>query len=82
MCYLMVIISQLLFSFMRVLNIKYITNGNIKMTLLTSFMIKKTALIGIYFSITSLINLDYKITIVYLISGITGEYIALKLNKY
>jgi predicted small integral membrane protein len=76
MTILIVIITQFLFSFCRLLNIRYTAKDKIALSLLTSFVVKLSWLVSASIGIKSIYEYDYVIIIVYILSGLIGEYIS------
>jgi len=76
----LVFIAQIIFSFSRTLNTRYVSKDKIKLVLITGFVVKCTWLLNTYLGVTAIIESDYKIIIAYLVGGILGDYISLKIN--
>lgn len=76
----LLIVSQLIFSFSRLLNVRYTTRDKVLMTILTGVIIKMSWLVGAAIGIKSVYNLDWFMISAYLISGIIGELIAFRIK--
>jgi uncharacterized membrane protein (DUF441 family) len=74
------IISQLVFSFSRTINVRYTAKENIKMGVITSTIVKITWLVSSSIGIDSMIKLDYFMIIIYIVSGIIGDYLSFKIK--
>lgn len=74
------IISQLVFSFSRTINVRYTAKENIKMGVITSTIVKITWLVSSSIGIDSMIKLDYFMIILYIVSGIIGDYLSFKIK--
>lgn len=77
---LILIISQITFSFSRTLNVRYTAKENIFMTMLTGVFIKLTWLISSAIGIKSILELDYLTAIIYVASGMLGDYLSFKIK--
>lgn len=78
---LILIISQLLFSYFRTVNVIHNSRGMILQSLFSGTMVKVTWLVSTYLGVNSLITKDYFMVFLYLISGILGDYLGLLKNK-
>ena len=78
--YLILIISQIVFSFSRTLNVRYTAKEKITHTLITGVVIKLTWLVSSAIGINALINQDYTTAIIYVISGVLGDYLSFKIK--
>ena len=78
--YIILITSQIVFSFSRTLNVRYTANEKITHTLVTGVVIKFTWLISSAIGINALIKQDYTTTIIYVISGVLGDYLSFKIK--
>ena len=74
------IISQLLFSFSRTLNVRYSSKDKVLMSVLTGVIIKSTWLLSSYLGINAIINADYLTAFVYVLSGVIGDYLFFKIK--
>lgn len=77
---IILIISQTLFSLSRTLNVRYVTNNKIILVLSTSLIIKATWLVSSAIGINSVINQDWTNAIIYVFSGLFGDYLAMKVK--
>jgi hypothetical protein len=71
---LTLIISQLIFSFTRTLNVRYVAQEKIFMAVLTSSIVKISWLVSTAIGINSMINLDILLVLVFVISGVLGDW--------
>lgn len=78
---IILIISQLLFSYFRTTNVIHNSKGLILKSILSGLMIKITWLVSTYLGVNSLITKDYLMIILYLISGVAGDYLGILKNK-
>ena len=74
------IISQLVFSFSRTINVRYTAKENVRMGVITSTIVKITWLVSSSIGIDSMIKLDYFMIIIYIVSGIIGDYLSFKIK--
>jgi hypothetical protein len=77
---ILLIVSQFLFGLSRTLNVKYISKGNITMSMVTSFLIKGTWLISSAIGVKSVLDGDITTALVYISSAMFGDYVALKMK--
>lgn len=77
---LLVILSQFLFSFCRLLNVRYTAKERIIPTLITSFFVKASWLVGSAIGVKSVLEFDYIVIIAYVLSGLIGEWISFKIK--
>ena len=77
---LILIVSQLTFSFSRTLNVRYTSKDMVFMTILTGVVIKTTWLISSYIGISAIINENYITAIFYVLSGVLGDYLSFKVK--
>jgi hypothetical protein len=73
-------ISQFIFSFSRTLNVRYTAKENVTMGIITSTLIKLTWLFSSAIGIESVINGDFIMCIVYIVSGLIGDYLSYKIK--
>lgn len=78
---LILIISQLLFSYFRTVNVIHNSKGLVAKSLFSGTMVKVTWLVSTYLGVNSLITKDYFMVFLYLLSGIIGDYLGLLKNK-
>jgi len=79
--YLLLALIQIIFNLLKILEIKYSYDENIKMTLLVGFFLAIVWLFSTAIGVSAVIQLDYMMMIVYVISSLFGKYLALKLRK-
>jgi hypothetical protein len=77
---LTLITSQILFSLTRTLNIRYVSENNIKLVIMTGIIIKTTWLISSAIGINSVINENWTNAIIYIITGLFGDYLGMKIK--
>ena len=78
--YLILIISQIVFSFSRTLNVRYTAKERIAQTLVTGGVIKIAWLVSSAIGINALINQDYITALIYVLSGLIGDYLSFKIK--
>jgi hypothetical protein len=81
MSIIILVISQFMFGLSRTLNVKYISIGNIPLSMLTSFLIKATWLVSSAIGVKSVLDGDFTTALVYIASAMFGDYVALKMKK-
>jgi len=74
------IISQLVFSFCRTLNVRYASKDMVLMSIITGLVIKTSWLISSFIGINAIINTDYTLAFFYVVSGVTGDYLSFKIK--
>ena len=77
---LVVFITQLIFGFVRNLNTRYVSSGNVLLSVITGFIVKTTWLIASYLGIVAIIEQNYIIAIFYIIGGVLGDYLSFKIK--
>jgi len=80
--YVILGIIQILFNLLKLLEIKYSYDENMKMTILIGFMLSIVWLFSTALGVSAVIKLDYVMMIVYVFSSLLGKILALKLQKY
>ena len=80
--YFVLAIIQIAFNLLKLLEIKYGYDGDIKRTLIVGFFLAIVWLFSTAIGVSAVIQLDYVMMIVYVISSMFGKYLALKLRKY
>ena len=80
--YVILGIIQILFNLLKLLEIKYSYDENMKMTILIGFMLSIVWLFSTALGVSAVIKLDYMMMIVYVFSSLFGKILALKLQKY
>lgn len=78
---IILVLSQLLFSYSRTINVIHNSKGLIIPSLISGFVVKVTWLISTYLGVNSLITKDYFSVVLYLLAGVLGDYLALKFRK-
>ena len=74
MSIIILILSQVLFSFFRTLNTRYVSRDKILMSLVTGTIIRVLWLITTYIGISAIFEGDYAVASVYVVSGVMGDY--------
>lgn len=77
---IILIVSQMIFSFTRTLNVRYTAKDMIFMGILTSTFVKLSWLISASIGVNSIIDKDWTTAIVYIISGLIGDYLSFKIK--
>ena len=80
--YVILGIIQILFNLLKLLEIKYSYDENMKMTILIGFMLSIVWLFSTALGVSAVIKLDYVMMIVYVFSSLFGKILALKLQQY
>lgn len=80
--YVILGIIQILFNLLKLLEIKYSYDENMKMTILIGFLLSIVWLFSTALGVSAVIKLDYIMMIVYVFSSLFGKILALKLQKY
>lgn len=80
--YVILGIIQILFNLLKLLEIKYSYDENMKMTILIGFMLSIVWLFSTALGVSAVIKLDYVMMIVYVFSSLFGKILALKIQKY
>jgi len=78
--YLVLVVSQITFSFSRTLNVRYTSKEKVIHTLFTGVIIKISWLVSSSIGINALIKEDYTTALVYVLSGIIGDYLSFKIK--
>lgn len=81
MTYVLLAFIQITFNLLKILEIKYSYDENMKMTLLVGFFLAIVWLFSTAIGVSAVIKLDYVMMIDYVISSMFGKYLALKLRK-
>ncbi len=83
MVILAIILSQLVFSFCRTLNVRYTANGNIIGSVSTSTLVKISWLLGSALGLKAITDLDPWGASAYVVSGVIGDYLSMlvKISK-
>jgi len=80
--YFILAIIQIAFNLLKLLEIKYSYDEDMKRTLLVGFFLAIVWLFSTAIGVSAVIQLDYIMMIVYVISSMFGKYLALRLRKY
>ena len=80
--YVILGIIQILFNLLKLLEIKYSYDENMKMTIVVGFLLSIEWLFSTALGVSAVIKLDYVMMIVYVFSSLFGKILALKLQKY
>lgn len=76
----LLIISQLVFSFTRTLNVRYTSKDRVLMSIITSTIIKATWLLSTYIGVTALMDGSILTCLVYVCSGVLGDWLSFKVK--
>jgi len=79
--YIILALIQIAFNLLKILEIKYSYDEDMKMTLLVGFMLSIVWLFSTAIGVSAVIKLDYLMMFVYVISSMFGKYLALRLRK-
>lgn len=79
--YIILALIQIAFNLLKILEIKYSYDEDMKMTLFVGFMLSIVWLFSTAIGVSAVIKLDYLMMFVYVISSMFGKYLALKLRK-
>ena len=75
------ILSQLIFSYARTVNVIHNSKGLMIPSLISGTVVKITWLLSTYLGVNALITKDYLSVVLYLLAGVLGDYLALKSRK-
>lgn len=75
------ILSQLVFSYARTVNVIHNSKGLMIPSLISGTVVKITWLLSTYLGVNALITKDYLSVVLYLLAGVLGDYLALKTRK-
>ncbi len=76
-----VFLSQTLFNIFKVLEIKYTYQNKIVPLLINSIWINLVSLVSVYYSIDSLLRGEFFIIVFYILGGLLGKFIGMKLGN-
>ena len=82
MMYVLLALIQISFNLLKVLEIKYSYDQDMKMTLIVGFFLAIVWLFSTAIGVSAVIQLDYIMMVDYVISSLFGKYLALKLSAY
>lgn len=82
MQYFLLSIIQISFNLLKILEIKYSYDENMKMTIIVGFFLAIVWLLSTAIGVSAVIKLDYLMMIVYVLSSVIGKILALKMQKY
>jgi len=83
MTYFIIFLSQLLFNFLKVLEIKFTYENKIGKLLINSVLINSVSLISFYYSLDLLLNEgDYIVGLFYISGSVFGKFIAMKYDNH
>ena len=74
------VVSQVLFSFSRTLNVRYTAKDKVLLGVITSCLIKLTWLISATIGVNSVIDKDWVTVSIYVFSGLVGDYLSFKVK--
>ena len=75
---IVIVVSNFLFSISRTYSTRVISEGKIRQVVISSVIVKGLWLISTSLAVKSVLSLDLLPTMLYLISGVYGDYIAMK----
>ena len=78
---LIVLLSQVIFNLLKVLEIKYTYENKIKHLLINTILINSVSLISVYYSLESLLTGDFFITFFYIGGSVLGKWLGMKLSN-
>jgi len=76
-----VFLSQTLFNIFKVLEIKYTYQNKIVPLLINSVWLNLVSLVSVYYSIDSLLRGEFFIIVFYILGGLLGKFIGMKLGN-
>jgi hypothetical protein len=82
MKYVILAIIQMLFNSLKILEIKYSYDRDMKKTLIVGFCMTIVWLFSTALGVSAVIQMDYIMMGVYVVFSMIGKYIALKLQDY
>ena len=82
MNYVILAVIQMLFNTLKVFEIKYSYDRNVKMTMFVGFALTIVWLFSTALGVSAVIEMDYYMMGVYIVFSMLGKYIALKLQDY
>lgn len=77
---ILLVVSQLVFSFSRTLNVRYTAKEKLVMGVITSTLIKLTWLVSSSIGVKSVLDGDWIICCLYVVSGLVGDYLSFKVK--
>lgn len=78
---IILVISQLVFSYARTVNVIHNSRSLMIPSLISGTVVKITWLVSTYLGVNSLITKDYFSVFLYLLAGVLGDYLAIKFRK-
>lgn len=82
MNYVILAIIQMLFNSLKILEIKYSYDRDIKKTMIVGFALTIVWLFSTALGVSAVIDMDYIMMAVYVVFSMIGKYLALKLQDY
>lgn len=82
MNYVILAVIQMLFNTLKILEIKYSYDRDMKKTMLTGFALTIVWLFSTALGVSAVIEMDYYMMGVYIVFSMLGKYMALKLQDY
>ncbi len=82
MNYVILAVIQMLFNTLKILEIKYSYDGDMKKTMVVGFALTIVWLFSTALGVSAVIEMDYYMMGVYIVFSMLGKYIALKLQDY
>ena len=82
MNYVILAVIQMLFNTLKILEIKYSYDRDMRKTMLIGFALTIVWLFSTALGVSAVIEMDYYMMGVYIVFSMLGKYIALKLQEY
>jgi cobalamin biosynthesis protein CobD/CbiB len=82
MSYVILAIIQMLFNTLKILEIKYSYDRDMKKTMLVGFALTIVWLFSTALGVSAVIQMDYVMMVVYVVFSMIGKYLALKMQEY
>lgn len=77
---IILIISQIVFSFSRNLNVRYTSRDSVLMALISSVVTKVVWLVVIYIGVNAIMMENYFTVAVFIVSGVFGDWLSFKVK--
>jgi hypothetical protein len=80
--YIILAFTQMLFNILKILEVKFSYDRDLKSTMLIGFALTIVWLFSTAFGVSAVIEMDYIMMAVYIIFSMIGKFLALKLQDY
>lgn len=80
--YVILALTQMLFNILKILEIKFSYDRDIKTTMFIGFALTIVWLFSTAFGVSAVIEMDYVMMAVYIIFSMIGKFLALKMQDY